>query len=198
MHSDSTLKHLEVITTKLGKLVRDFEKKVCSKFSAVELPREAEARKRRQGARQSGVPSGAHAKKLNLFMYKWHALGDYVSQIRLFGGSDGFSTQMVWVLMLFHVSVILIICVAGRACTPIGQAPLWINQQTKCTKANCKTISPDGEGAPGYGTSSDAGEATASTFVRPPSSKRRGRWSWFAILYIIISKHSCSALSDAP
>jgi hypothetical protein len=96
MHSDSTLKHLEALTTKLGKLMRDFENKVCSKFLAVELPREAEARKRRQAAGdQSGAPSAAHVKKLNLFTYKWHSLADYVPHIRLFGGSDGFSSQIV-------------------------------------------------------------------------------------------------------
>ena len=76
--------------------MRDFEKKVCSEFTAVELPREAEARKRRHGARdRSDAPSAALVKKLNLFTYKWHALGDYVSQIRLFGTSDVFSTQLV-------------------------------------------------------------------------------------------------------
>jgi len=96
MHSETTLKHLEAITMKLGKLMRDFEKKVCSEFTAVELPREAEARKRRHGARdRSDAPSAALVKKLNLFTYKWHALGDYVSQIRLFGTSDVFSTQLV-------------------------------------------------------------------------------------------------------
>jgi hypothetical protein len=95
MHSDSTLKHLAAITTKIGKLMRDFEKKVCSTFSAVKLLQEAEARKRRQGARQSGATGAAVVKKLNLFTYKWHLLGDYVPQIRLFGGSDGFSTQIV-------------------------------------------------------------------------------------------------------
>lgn len=96
MHSDSTLKHLEALTTKLGKLVRDFENKVCSKFTTVELPREAEARKRRPAARdRSDASSAVHVKKLNLFTYKWHALADYVPQIRLFGGSDGISTQIV-------------------------------------------------------------------------------------------------------
>ena len=94
-----TLKHLEALTTKLGKLMRNFEKTVCSKFTAVELPREAEAWKRRQAARdKSDAPSAAHVKKLNLFTYKWHALADYVSQIRLFGGSDGFSSQIVRIL----------------------------------------------------------------------------------------------------
>ena len=95
MHSESTLKHLEAITTKLGKLMRDFEQKVCSQFTAVELPREAEARKRRHAAGDQSVSSAARVKKLNLFTYKWHALADYVPHIRFFGGSDGFSSQIV-------------------------------------------------------------------------------------------------------
>jgi hypothetical protein len=54
MHTDSTLKHLDDLTTEFGKLVRDFETSSCSQFTTVELPREAEARKRRQ-AQKSGV-----------------------------------------------------------------------------------------------------------------------------------------------
>ena len=100
MHSESTLKHLEMITAKLGNLVCDFERKVCSKFTTVELPREAEARKRRSVPRsQSATGSATRMKKLNLFTYKWHVLGDYAYHIRLFGGTDGFSTQIVWNLL---------------------------------------------------------------------------------------------------
>ena len=107
MHSDSTLKHLEALTRKLGKLMRDFEKKICSKFTAVELPREAEARKRRRAAGDQSGASAARVKKLNLFTYKWHSLADYVPHIRLFGGSDGFSSQIVRILTLIHISVYL-------------------------------------------------------------------------------------------
>ncbi|KAF8955097.1 hypothetical protein BDZ97DRAFT_1675254 [Flammula alnicola] len=34
-------------------------------------------------------------KKLNIFTYKFHSLGDYVRMIRMFGGTDSFSTQLV-------------------------------------------------------------------------------------------------------
>lgn len=34
-------------------------------------------------------------KTLNIFTYKFHSLGDYVWTIRLFGGTDSFSTQLV-------------------------------------------------------------------------------------------------------
>ena len=100
MHTDSTLKHLDDLTTEFGKLVRDFETSSRSQFTTVELLRETEARKRRQ-AQKSGVsPSentagGKRERSLNLFTYKWHALGDYVASIRLFGGIDGISTQIV-------------------------------------------------------------------------------------------------------
>jgi hypothetical protein len=41
---------------------------------------------------------------LNLFTYKWHALGDYVRAIRLFGPTDGFSTQVVSKIFSMYLS----------------------------------------------------------------------------------------------
>lgn len=99
MHTDSSLRHLEGITTELGKLVRAFEKSCSSEFETFELPREREARHRRNNQQDGGTePAGATQAKrrtFNIFTYKWHALGDYVGSIRLFGGLDGFSTQVV-------------------------------------------------------------------------------------------------------
>ena len=103
MHTDSTLKHLDDLTIEFGKLVRDFETSSHSQFTTVELPRETEACKRRQAQKSGMSPSEntagrKRARSLNLFTYKWHALGDYVLSIRLFGGIDGISTQIVGVL----------------------------------------------------------------------------------------------------
>jgi hypothetical protein len=102
LHTETTLKHLEDLTTELGKLMRDFEHSTCPHFQTFELPREVEARKRWEDARLLGadwVPAsntgGKRKKFLNLFTYKWHALADYVPSIRLFGGVDGFSSQLV-------------------------------------------------------------------------------------------------------
>ena len=39
--------------------------------------------------------SGRKTKTLNLFMVKFHFLGDYVRHIRLFGTTDSYSTQLV-------------------------------------------------------------------------------------------------------
>lgn len=53
-------------------------------------------------SRGSGVASKRKPRSFNLATYKWHALGDYVAAIRLFGGSDGFSTQLVCLAVFFH------------------------------------------------------------------------------------------------
>ena len=100
LHTESTLSYLETLTRELGQQMRQFRDETCSHFVTHELPREAEARKRRQQTnahgKQSEPGSGARKLKLlNLFIYKWHALGHYVRTIRLFGGTDGYSTQLV-------------------------------------------------------------------------------------------------------
>ena len=101
LHTESTLQHLERLTTELGQLMREFRDATQSGFATFELPKETGARKRRQKSGKgkekavAGNTSGRKPKILNLFTYKWHALGDYVRTIRLFGGTDGFSTQVV-------------------------------------------------------------------------------------------------------
>jgi hypothetical protein len=95
MHTDSTLTHLKEITKELEKLMRKFEALLRTQYATVELPREAEARNRRDKAAARPSSGGKQAKLFNLFTYKWHALADYVPTIQLFGGSDGFSTQIV-------------------------------------------------------------------------------------------------------
>jgi hypothetical protein len=100
LHTESTLTHLEKLTMELGRLMRKFRDVTTSDFATFELPRETEARKRRsKGKGTEGTSNPASTsrkpKTLNLFTYKWHALADYVRSIRLFGGTDGFSTQLV-------------------------------------------------------------------------------------------------------
>jgi hypothetical protein len=101
LHTENTLQHLERLTTELGQLMRKFRDVTQSGFATFELSKETGARKRRQESGKgkekaaAGNTSGRKPKTLNLFTYKWHALGDYVRTIRLFGGTDGFSTQLV-------------------------------------------------------------------------------------------------------
>lgn len=99
MHTESSLKHLEELTPVLGKAMRNFRDTSATAFTTFELPREQDARMRRKQSLQShgdgNEASSRKIKKLNLHTYKWHALGDYVAAVRLFGGTDGFSTQLV-------------------------------------------------------------------------------------------------------
>ena len=101
LHTESTLQHLEGNMTELGKYMRKFRDTTQSAFVTSEIPKEMGARQRRQKSCKgkekaaAGDNSGKKPKNLNLFTYKWHALGDYVQAIRLFGGTDGFSTQVV-------------------------------------------------------------------------------------------------------
>ena len=101
LHTESTLQHLERLTTELGKLMRKFRDTTQATFATFELPKEAGARKTLEKSSKgkekemAGNASTKKPKTLNLSTYKWHALGDYVRAIRLFGGTDGFSTQVV-------------------------------------------------------------------------------------------------------
>ncbi|KAK7450167.1 hypothetical protein VKT23_013050 [Stygiomarasmius scandens] len=120
LHTDSTLDWLETTTHGVGKLMREFRDKTASQFATVELPREQDARARRQTTVQRQRPSGSNSrqhstqeavpgnqnsavatprsakksKNLNLLTYKFHAIGDYVSTIRAFGTTDNYSTQI--------------------------------------------------------------------------------------------------------
>ena len=103
MHTQLTVKHLETLTIEFGHLMRRFRDVTCSQFETKELPRELEARRRTQvraeASKESnglGVAfSGQRRKALNLCTPKFHALGDYVHTIQMFGTTDSFSTQVV-------------------------------------------------------------------------------------------------------
>jgi len=105
VHTQSTLDRLEWLTNELGCLMRGFRNLTCSKFETKALDREVEvqmrAQKRRaQSAKSSGVSASKSAQRkkiLNLFTPKFHALGDYVHNIRMFGTTDSYSTQLVWI-----------------------------------------------------------------------------------------------------
>ena len=87
MHMDSTLDLLGAVTREFGYLMRQFHDRTSDEFNTAELPNET-------GTRKSGGRSFTK-KKLNLNTYKFHALGDYVTTIRLFGTTNSYSTQLV-------------------------------------------------------------------------------------------------------
>ena len=105
LHTDETLDIFDRVTKDLGSHIRSFASDTCPSFVTKELSREAEARRRRQGQQNLGKSSGPQGatshrhgqqpKGLNLQTYKLHALADYPSQIRLYGTTDWYSTQIV-------------------------------------------------------------------------------------------------------
>jgi len=78
--------------------MRAFRDTTKDAFNTVELPSETAARKRRSLATEGDITAqsrGPLKRVLNLQTYKFHALGDYVQSIRLFGTTDSYSTQLV-------------------------------------------------------------------------------------------------------
>jgi len=101
MHMDYTLDIMERTTALLAQQMRKFSSETCPAFATKELHREAESRRQReaQGGPSKTASSPAvdvrRQKTLNLSTYKVHALGDYHDQIKMFGTTDSFSTQLV-------------------------------------------------------------------------------------------------------
>jgi len=118
IHTDSTLDILEAVTREFGRLMRQFRDKTLENFDTVELPRETGAKK------GGGRPS---KKALNLNTYNFHALGDYVATIRLFGTTDSYSTQVVGSGSHCNVCIWAYNSI-GRTRTPPCQATLWTNK----------------------------------------------------------------------
>jgi hypothetical protein len=111
LHTDTTLALFEQTTTILGASLRKFVRVTCTAFKTTELPQEEAARGRRTAARVAKKAANAMTstvgklqalhtrnpkeKVFSLSTFKLHALGDYVRNIRLFGTSDSYSTQIV-------------------------------------------------------------------------------------------------------
>jgi hypothetical protein len=109
MHTEPTLAYFDQTTTVIGRELRSFAATTQAEYKTVELPGEVTSRARR-GARKKAAaaaanpsappppppaPTHAKGKFLNLFTYKFHALGDYPRTIRFFGTADSYSTQTV-------------------------------------------------------------------------------------------------------
>ena len=140
LHTESTLSYLEALTRELGQWMQQFHDETCSHFETRELPRETEARKRQQQTNAKGKQPKYRGgvcklKVLNLFIYKWHALGDYVRTICLFGGMDGYSTQLVHSKTIPSFKNLM--SDVGRVGTLSHQTPLWTDQQMGSCWSNC-------------------------------------------------------------
>lgn len=101
MHSDTTLSVLGNTFKRLSAQLRMFRDVTCAAFSTVKLPKEQAARQRkaaREASRSDNadpVGGGRKVKQFNLHTYKFHAMGDYLRSIRLFGTIDSYTSQIV-------------------------------------------------------------------------------------------------------
>ena len=101
LHTDNTLASFDGLTRPLGLALRHFGGKFSEQFDTRELPKEAEARKRREAtSKNQGKPStkrktASIQARFNLSTYKLHALGDYAETIRQRGTTDSYNTQTV-------------------------------------------------------------------------------------------------------
>lgn len=106
MHTDSSLKVFDHITSTFGDALRFFAQETCVHFATVETDSEYGARSRalqRRFTRSGGTgapPSagGKQTRTFNLVTIKWHALGDYPTMIPRFGTTDVYNTQTVRLL----------------------------------------------------------------------------------------------------
>jgi hypothetical protein len=82
---------------------------MCEEFHTVKLPKETEARGRctaalavkgNSRAAKGKATTDRKPKKLNLAIYKYHALTDYAETIQRFGPTDNYNTQIVCFLEL--------------------------------------------------------------------------------------------------
>ncbi|KAJ7163736.1 hypothetical protein C8R46DRAFT_1221491 [Mycena filopes] len=105
MHTTTTLGLFDTSTVVIGRELRSFSATTQAEYKTVELPGETAARARRSARKKAAeTPAGsvpapapavaANEKFLNLLTYKFHALGDYVPTIRLFGTIESFCTQI--------------------------------------------------------------------------------------------------------
>jgi len=102
LHTDHTLASFDALTKPLGAALRHFAGKFSDSFDTKELPKEANARKRRAAkgkgkgrSRPTRQKATTGRVRFNLSTYKLHALGDYANTIRQRGTTDSYSTQMV-------------------------------------------------------------------------------------------------------
>ncbi|KAF8582469.1 hypothetical protein K439DRAFT_1618224 [Ramaria rubella] len=96
MHTDTTLKQLDTLTTQLGQAIWKFAAVTCTAFVTSEPPRKTAARacclakncSNSQWTFETASSQAPKTKAFNLSTPKLHFLGDYVSTIKQFGSAD--------------------------------------------------------------------------------------------------------------
>ena len=101
LHTDTSLELLGQSLRQLSAQIRRFQSCMCAAFQTVKLPNEVAQQQRQEvaelqsGQRTKPSRSGPQCKTFNINTYKFHALGDYIGTIRMFGMTDSYTTQIV-------------------------------------------------------------------------------------------------------
>jgi hypothetical protein len=102
IHTDISAQIFRGMTTELGRVLRQYKRKVCSHFHTQETPAEYTRRMHRfakQGEQATlntdNRRSRTVKKEYNDNTYKHHSLGDYVDAIIRFGATPSLSSQTV-------------------------------------------------------------------------------------------------------
>ncbi len=106
LHTSVTIEIFTAATRQMYKAFRKFASKTCPRYDTQELPKEADARARREAKKAGrGAQTHSSAQKSKKFTvihtYKYHCLGDYVAYIVRHGTMDNYTTQVVSVLPIF-------------------------------------------------------------------------------------------------
>lgn len=106
LHTDSTLRQLEIVTRDFGDAMRKFRDGCCEEFETFETPAEQDKRVRAAQAAaarsqvQNPVDGTRQRRRLNLNTYKFHSMPDYAPTIRFIGTTDNYTTSIVRVSFL--------------------------------------------------------------------------------------------------
>jgi len=137
LHTETSLKLLGQSLRQLSDQIRKFQSCTCVAFQTVELPNEAAQRQRQEvaelqsGQRTKPSHSGPQCKTFNINTYKFHALGDYVGTIRMFGTTDSYTTQVVSVYPLHRLYYIADIHMKCRVNLLIESSRGFMGNQTR-------------------------------------------------------------------
>ena len=103
IHTTSSVAHLKELTWEFGIQICHFTHHICPHYDTKELPKEEAARIQQRAAQAKkahptatdNMKNPPKRKTFQLAMYKLHAMGDYIANIKRFGMTDSSSTQAV-------------------------------------------------------------------------------------------------------
>jgi hypothetical protein len=146
MHSKKTLDILDGQTQTLGEQFRFFQTNTCAAFETKELQWEADKRYRNKTRNGAPGSSKRKPKSFNLNTYKFHALGDYVETIRMYGTTDSYSTEPVSLPSACQFANVVVIHCYRENSNIVAQKVAINGLQKKTSRDNWHKSSAGGHG----------------------------------------------------